>query len=96
MRVAVQLIQANTDTHLWSETYDRELEDIFAVQDDIAQSVVTELRRSLLGQESDSLASVKVKGEVMTATKGRSENAEAHPLDLEPALLRIASLERTR
>src|SRR5713226_1876017 len=34
VRITVQLIQVATDSHLWSETYDRELEDIFAVQDD--------------------------------------------------------------
>jgi TolB-like protein len=45
VRITVQLVQVATDSHLWSETYDRELEDIFAVQDDIAQSVVKELRR---------------------------------------------------
>ena len=49
VRIAAQLIQAATDSHLWSETYDRTLEDIFAVQDDIAQSVVKELRAALMG-----------------------------------------------
>jgi TolB-like protein len=38
VRITVQLIQVASDSHLWSETYDRELDDIFAVQDDIAQS----------------------------------------------------------
>ena len=49
VRITAQLIQVATDSHLWSETYDRELDDIFAVQDDIAQSVVKELRAALLG-----------------------------------------------
>ena len=49
VRITAQLIQVATDSHLWSETYDRELDDIFAVQDDIAQSVVKELRMALLG-----------------------------------------------
>jgi len=40
VRVSVQLVQAADRVQLWSETYDRPLEDIFAVQDDIAQSVV--------------------------------------------------------
>jgi TolB-like protein len=44
VRITVQLVEVASDSHLWSETYDRELEDIFAVQDDIAQSVVKELR----------------------------------------------------
>ena len=48
VRITAQLIQVATDSHLWSETYDRELTEIFAVQDDIAKSVVTELRTALL------------------------------------------------
>src|SRR5437667_12228409 len=44
VRITAQLIQVATDSHLWSETYDRELEDLLAVQDDIAQSGVQELR----------------------------------------------------
>jgi adenylate cyclase len=44
VRISAQLIHVATDSHLWSETYDREPEDIFAMQDDIAQSVVKELR----------------------------------------------------
>ena len=49
VRITAQLIEVASDSHLWSETYDRELDDIFAVQDDIAQSVVKELRAALLG-----------------------------------------------
>ena len=52
VRITAQLIQVATDSHLWSESYDRELDDIFAVQDDIAQSVVKELRAALLGEHS--------------------------------------------
>ena len=49
MRIAVQLVNVADGYHLWSETYDRTFDDIFAVQDDIAQSVVQELRTRLLG-----------------------------------------------
>jgi len=49
IRITAQLIEANTDTHLWSQTYDRELDDIFDVQDEIAQLVVDELKAELLG-----------------------------------------------
>ena len=48
VRISAQLIHVATDSYLWSATYDRELEDIFAVQDDIARSVVTELRAALM------------------------------------------------
>ena len=50
VRITVQLIEARTDTHLWSETYDRSLDDIFAIQDEVAAQVVTELRLTLLGE----------------------------------------------
>ncbi|MEJ2516387.1 MAG: hypothetical protein P8102_14385, partial [Gammaproteobacteria bacterium] len=49
IRITAQLIDARADTHLWSETYDRDFGDIFAIQDEIAQEVVGELRVRLLG-----------------------------------------------
>ncbi len=77
VRVTSQLIQAASDSHLWSETYDRELDDIFAVQDDIAQQVVKELRDKLLNKAQGAAATAQVKAEVKAAAKGRSDNAEA-------------------
>lgn len=50
VRITAQVIRVATDSHLWSNTYDGELEDIFAVQYDIAQAVVNELRTTLLGE----------------------------------------------
>jgi TolB-like protein len=47
LRVTVQFIDARTDSHLWSENYDRVFDDIFAIQDDIASEVVQNLQRSL-------------------------------------------------
>jgi TolB-like protein len=49
VRITAQLVEAESDTRVWSETYDRELDDIFAIQDEIAADVVTRLRGSLLG-----------------------------------------------
>jgi TolB-like protein len=48
VRVTAQLIEARTDTHLWSQTYDRKLEDIFALQDEIARDVTQNLELQLL------------------------------------------------
>ena len=48
VRITAQLIAAQDDAHLWSATYDRVLDDVFAVQDEIAQSVVTQLEPHLL------------------------------------------------
>ena len=49
VRITAQLIKAGTDTPLWSQTYDRKLDDIFAVQDEIAADVVKQLKVTLLG-----------------------------------------------
>ena len=49
IRITAQLIDARSDTHLWSETYDRQLDDIFAIQDEIAATVVEQLKIALLG-----------------------------------------------
>ncbi|MEK7315295.1 MAG: protein kinase [Candidatus Eisenbacteria bacterium] len=83
VRISVQLVKVSDGYHLWSETYDRILEDIFAVQDDIAQSVVKELRKTLLGEDHDSDASGEVRAEVAKAARGRGRNAEAHRLYLQ-------------
>ena len=47
VRITAQLIDAASDRHLWSETFDRELTDIFAIQDEIANAIVAELRKTL-------------------------------------------------
>ena len=51
LRFSVQLVQASTGTVVWSETYDREVEDIFAVQEDVAGAVVEALKLRLLPSE---------------------------------------------
>ena len=51
VRITAQLIEAESDSHLWSETYDREMKDVFAIQDDIAQSIVKALQVKLSPQE---------------------------------------------
>ena len=52
VRITAQLIETATDSHLWSETYDRKMENIFAVQDDIASSVAGALKLTLEGAKS--------------------------------------------
>ncbi len=47
VRITAQLIEVETDSHLWSETYDRELDDIFAIQDDIANRILGVLKLKL-------------------------------------------------
>jgi TolB-like protein/Flp pilus assembly protein TadD len=50
LRITAQLIKASDGYHLWSETYDRELKGVFAIQDDIATAVVAALKLTLLGE----------------------------------------------
>ena len=56
VRVNVQLINAQNDSHTWADTYDRKLTDIFAVETEIAKSVADSLRAKLTGTEEQALA----------------------------------------
>jgi serine/threonine protein kinase/tetratricopeptide (TPR) repeat protein len=97
VRISVQLVNVADSSHLWSETYNRTLDDIFAVQDDIAQSVVKELRALLLGRGADSKTSGEARAEVAAAAVGRGRNPEAHRLFLQGRYLysRIANADLT-
>jgi TolB-like protein/Tfp pilus assembly protein PilF len=57
VRVTAQLIDADTDEHLWAENFDRELTDIFAIQTAIAEEIVAQLEAELSPREADMLAS---------------------------------------
>jgi len=70
VRITAQLINAGTDKHLWSETYDRELDDIFKVQDEISVAIVDALKEAL-GIEL-----------VKTASTAQSIDPEAYDLYL--------------
>jgi TolB-like protein/Flp pilus assembly protein TadD len=70
VRVNVQLINAPSDAHLWAETYDRKLTDIFAVESEIARMIAETLRAKLSGSEQNAI------------TTKPTENPEAHELYL--------------
>jgi len=70
VRVNVQLINALTNTHLWAETYDRKLTDVFAVESEIAKIIADTLRAKLTGHE------------VATISARPTENSAAHDLYL--------------
>ena len=53
VRITAQLVKAEDGFHLWSETYDRELTDIFAIQDEIAQAIFDQLKTHLTGDPGD-------------------------------------------
>ena len=79
VRITAQLIEARSDTHLWSETYDRPLDNIFAVQDEIAVAVVDALKITLLGE----------------APKVRETDPKAYQLFLEGQYFRYQISEAT-
>src|SRR5437763_3233145 len=56
VRVNVQLIKAATDSHLWADTFDRKLTDIFSVESDVAKAIADQLRAKLTGREEQEIA----------------------------------------
>ena len=70
VRVNVQLINALTDAHLWADTFDRKLTDIFAVESEIAKTIADTLQAKLSGSEQHAMAARP------------TENTEAHQLYL--------------
>jgi TolB-like protein/Tfp pilus assembly protein PilF/predicted Ser/Thr protein kinase len=56
VRVNVQLIKAANDSHLWADTYDRKLTDIFSVESEVAKAIADQLRAKLTGQEEKVIA----------------------------------------
>lgn len=55
VRIVAQLINAKTDNHLWAETYDRDYEDIFAIQSDVAENIASALKATLTPKEIRSI-----------------------------------------
>ena len=70
LRVTVQLVNVDDGYHIWSERYDRDIEDVFAIQDDITLSIVDKLKGNLLAAEKEKLL------------KRYTENSEAYNLYL--------------
>lgn len=56
VRVNVQLVKAETDTHLWADTFDRKLTDVFQIESDIAKNIAEKLQGKLTGSEEDAIS----------------------------------------
>jgi TolB-like protein/class 3 adenylate cyclase/Tfp pilus assembly protein PilF len=61
VRVTAQLINARTDAHLWAQTYDRDLADVFAIQSEIAKSIADQLRAKILPREKRAIEETPTK-----------------------------------
>jgi serine/threonine protein kinase/tetratricopeptide (TPR) repeat protein len=70
LRITAQLVKADDGYHLWSERYDREMEDVFAIQDEISLAIVENLKIKLLGRQKTNL------------TKRHTDNIDAYTLYL--------------
>jgi tetratricopeptide (TPR) repeat protein len=78
VRIAARLTQANTGEEQWSENYTRNLKDVFAVQTELAQTIVEQLRGQLTGGAANSTTKAEIQAEVRAAEKGGTKNVEAH------------------
>ncbi|MGD2153890.1 MAG: tetratricopeptide repeat protein [Gemmatimonadales bacterium] len=88
VRITVQLIHGDTDTHLWSSSYERELEDIIALQSEVAQAIAHEIRAELSPEQETRLAALTpVNPEAHEAyLRGRFEQAKGTPEGFESAM----------
>ena len=88
LRVSIQMIDAAEDKHLWAETYDREIKDIFAVQSDIAGRVAESLKVELLTPEKKEITQAPTKDVEAHALylKGIYHSSKGSPVDIEKAI----------
>ncbi len=80
VRVNVQLIDARADSHLWAKSYDRDLQDVFAIQSEVAQEIADALRAKLSPAEAKTMASAPTKDPAAYDffLKGEYEHRVAH------------------
>jgi TolB-like protein/Tfp pilus assembly protein PilF len=95
VRVNVQLVNAQTDSHLWAETYDRKLIDIFSVESEIAKAIADSLQAKLTGGEAQALAAKPTNNPEAYDAYLRGLAFEARVGSMEDALIKaITSFER--
>src|SRR5437762_9563466 len=83
VRIAARLTRADTGEEVWSENFTRDLKDVFAVQTELAETIVAQVRDRLNGSATDSADKQKILAEVQAAEKGGTKNVEAHQLYLQ-------------
>jgi TolB-like protein/class 3 adenylate cyclase len=83
VRIAARLTRAGTGEELWSENFTRNLKDVFAVQTELAETIVAQVRDQLTGGAAGSADKQKIQAEVQAAEKGGTKNVEAHELYLQ-------------
>jgi len=83
VRIAARLARADTGEELWSENFTRNLKDVFAVQSELAETIVAQVRDRLTGGAAAPADKEKIQAEVQAAEKGGTKNVEAHQLYLQ-------------
>src|SRR5437870_7076644 len=83
VRIAARLARADSGQELWSENFTRNLRDVFAVQSELAETIVAQVRGQLTGGAAGSADKEKIQAEVQAAEKGGTKNVEAHELYLQ-------------
>src|SRR6202040_1033509 len=83
VRIAARLARADSGQELWSENFTRSLKDVFAVQSELAETIVAQVRGQLTGGAAGSADKEKIQAEVQAAEKGGTKNVEAHELYLQ-------------
>jgi adenylate cyclase len=86
VRITAQLIRASDGTHLWSQSYDRQVSDIFKVQDEIAATVVEALKATLAGGPADSAGKERNIEAYNLLLKGNFFYERSHPGDYDLAI----------
>src|SRR4051812_14627027 len=77
VRIAARLTQAHTGEEQWSENYTRNLKDVFAVQTELAQTIVGQLKGQLNGGAANPETKAAIQAQVQAAEKGGTKNVEA-------------------
>ena len=83
VRIAARLARADSGQELWSENFTRNLKDVFAVQSELAETIVAQVRGQLTGGAAGSADKEKIQAEVQAAEKGGTKNVQAHELYLQ-------------
>jgi serine/threonine-protein kinase len=78
VRIAARLTRTDTGEQLWSENFTRDLKDVFAVQTELAQTIVGQLSGQLTNGAADPAAKATIEAQVQAAEKGGTKNVDAH------------------
>src|SRR6266480_2968491 len=78
VRIAARLTRTDTGEQLWSENFTRDLKDVFAVQTELAQTIVGQVSGQLTNDAANPAAKAAIQAEVRAAERGGTKNVEAH------------------